>query len=472
VSIAEGLLAYANGGQTAPTAVATQVTAYNTPVRNDFGTGAFSGGTFTVPAGKSGWYTISGTYINANVAAGSINQVYISVNGSAVTQAINSPVGMGNQVWPSVTLSKYLSVGDTVALNVVQTSGGGTSISSATNFSLVRLGSTPGQAAPAFSAYKSANQTLIGGGGLTQVTFDSEVFDTASNFDTATGRFTPTIAGKYILTSTNFVSTGGPTCSVANGTVFYIRKNGVIIATSGANWGNGSYASGDSLSVVADANGTTDYFDIQYINSCVSNLTLAGSAGATTFTGSLVSGAVIGGGSGSITNSLSYSTSTGILTSTVSSTTATTSLLGFNQGPAFSAGITAVQAIPSGVNTVVVTNTETFDTHNNHNTATGRFTPTVAGKYILTFTDNLGAMTQAPHYVSIRKNGTIIAQTYDVLTSTPAQNFQGLTVTAIVDANGTTDYFDAVVTQSSGVAVNENPGLVFSGSYLGGNDRD
>jgi hypothetical protein len=49
---------------------------------------------------------------------------------------------------------------------------------------------------PAFRAYKSANQT-VGSNAFTKVTFNTESFDTASNF--ASDRFTPTTAGYYLM---------------------------------------------------------------------------------------------------------------------------------------------------------------------------------------------------------------------------------------------------------------------------------
>ena len=54
--------------------------------------------------------------------------------------------------------------------------------------------------APAFKAYASAthNPSL---NTWTKIQFDSEEFDTNSNFDTSTYRFTPTVAGYYYITA-------------------------------------------------------------------------------------------------------------------------------------------------------------------------------------------------------------------------------------------------------------------------------
>ena len=51
---------------------------------------------------------------------------------------------------------------------------------------------------PSFIATRSGNLALSDNS-LTTVVFNSEVFDSDSKYDTSTGRFTPTVAGKYFL---------------------------------------------------------------------------------------------------------------------------------------------------------------------------------------------------------------------------------------------------------------------------------
>ena len=55
------------------------------------------------------------------------------------------------------------------------------------------------QGGPAFKAYQSSAQTLANTT-FTKISFDTEVFDTASCYDNSTNyRFTPNVAGYYYI---------------------------------------------------------------------------------------------------------------------------------------------------------------------------------------------------------------------------------------------------------------------------------
>jgi hypothetical protein len=122
-----------------------------------------------------------------------------------------------------------------------------------------KLGTGVAGTGPAFSAYKSSstNQT---DGVLTKVVFDTELWDTASCYDTSLGRFTPNVAGYYQLNSSvDSINSGvGPQSFAAiaihkNGTSY---KYGVYTLTRTPNV---------TVSAVVYANGTTDYFEIYYV---------------------------------------------------------------------------------------------------------------------------------------------------------------------------------------------------------------
>lgn len=108
---------------------------------------------------------------------------------------------------------------------------------------------------PAFSAYKSVNQSPTSGTWV-KVTFENEEFDTNNNF--ASSRFTPTVAGYYQLTACldmgasnhayDFISV------YKNGSNFKVLSG--IQLTSGAI--AEQYISGSTL---VYANGSTDYFE-------------------------------------------------------------------------------------------------------------------------------------------------------------------------------------------------------------------
>ena len=103
---------------------------------------------------------------------------------------------------------------------------------------------------PAFRAYKSATQT-VGSNAFTKVTFNTESFDTASNF--ASNRFTPTTAGYYLI---NFqLSFSG-----SSGNDFaYIYFNGSdcsVAKTIGVFWVN--------TTNLMYFNGSTDYAEVYW----------------------------------------------------------------------------------------------------------------------------------------------------------------------------------------------------------------
>jgi hypothetical protein len=73
---------------------------------------------------------------------------------------------------------------------------GDTGIDKITDGSVVQADLASGVAGtgPAFSAYMGSNQSVTQAT-ATKCTFNTEAFDTNSNYDTGTYRFTPTVAG-------------------------------------------------------------------------------------------------------------------------------------------------------------------------------------------------------------------------------------------------------------------------------------
>jgi hypothetical protein len=135
---------------------------------------------------------------------------------------------------------------------------------------------------PVFNAYKSTDQNLTSGV-TTKVTFDTEAFDTNSNFASST--FTPTVAGYYLL------SFGADMYATAlTRGVLWAKKNGTTDQAYVGMWNIAAsteiVASG---STIVYANGTTDYFEIYAVMAGTSpKIYSTSNPSATWFAGSLI----------------------------------------------------------------------------------------------------------------------------------------------------------------------------------------
>ena len=123
-------------------------------------------------------------------------------------------------------------------------------------------------------------------------------------------------------------------------------------------------------------------------------------------------------------------------------------------GPAFSAYGSAQQSVATGTWTKVAFNNKTFDTNNNFDATTNyRFTPTVAGYYQInsSILFNAGAST-AVSYIQLYKNGSA----YQYGSGMPL-NLSNLIInqlSSLVYMNGSTDYLEMYMYQSSGANLN------------------
>ena len=113
-------------------------------------------------------------------------------------------------------------------------------------------------------------------------------------------------------------------------------------------------------------------------------------------------------------------------------------------GPAFLVTLGGSdQSVSNNVATTVGWTTKTFDTNNNFNLSTGRFTPTVPGTYLITFNLDCSSNVTVVDCTSfIYKNGSSIAANDHYVNFTYANG----PVTTLVQMNGTTDYITAVGT--------------------------
>ena len=126
---------------------------------------------------------------------------------------------------------------------------------------------------------------------------------------------------------------------------------------------------------------------------------------------------------------------------------------GIGYGPAFSAYGTALQSLASATYTKIAFNTEAFDTANCYDSTTNyRFTPNVAGYYQVNAATSLGpAVATAIQVTSIWKNGANALFSGASLNS--VNTSYGI-VSGLLYLNGSTDYVEAYIYQSSGGALN------------------
>lgn len=136
----------------------------------------------------------------------------------------------------------------------------------------------------AFSVHKDgANQDNIVTSTWTKVTWGAELFDTNSEFDIATNeRFTPTVAGKYLLSGTIQYTVTNASDQSRVGVAIY--KNGSrlkskFVRTSGA------FDDVVDITLVVDANGSGDYFELWTFQDAGANRFITGSAERTFFSG-------------------------------------------------------------------------------------------------------------------------------------------------------------------------------------------
>jgi hypothetical protein len=119
--------------------------------------------------------------------------------------------------------------------------------------------------------------------------------------------------------------------------------------------------------------------------------------------------------------------------------------------PAFLVRKTNAQSIPTGTHTKIQWNSEVFDTDNLFDSTTNyRFTPNVAGKYFFHVSINMAAMTSGNEFLlRIMKNGS--GTVFHKKICGTGEN--GGTISGILEANGTTDYFESSIYHGAGISI-------------------
>jgi len=115
---------------------------------------------------------------------------------------------------------------------------------------------------PAFFAYLNLDQTGNAHQTDVKINVNTEVFDTDNCYDNSVNyRFTPNVAGKYLFQVAGVLDAGTNSNFVDFATLIF--KNGNNVAQSQTNPStNYGRKFTQTLSVVLEANGTTDYFEL------------------------------------------------------------------------------------------------------------------------------------------------------------------------------------------------------------------
>jgi len=149
------------------------------------------------------------------------------------------------------------------------------------NVTQAKLGTNVASNGPAFSAYASATQS-VASATTTKIVYDTEVFDTNSNF--ASNRFTPTVAGYYQVSSGLFLPG-----SASGGAILYLFKNGGEYAQFSRLNMSPSLNIMGSGSILVYLNGSTDYVEMYVNQNSGSTLNVGqGNQASCWFTGALV----------------------------------------------------------------------------------------------------------------------------------------------------------------------------------------
>ena len=133
---------------------------------------------------------------------------------------------------------------------------------------------------PAFHANKTSPYQAIAHNSDVVITFETEVFDSNSFYDTSTSRFTPTIAGYYFVNA----NVGFSNATGEYYFAIHLFKNGTRVSRGG-NWNDGSNQNVNVRnSSIIGFNGSSDYVDVRCYQNSGSNITINnGDNGAQTF---------------------------------------------------------------------------------------------------------------------------------------------------------------------------------------------
>jgi len=236
--------------------------------------------TYSVGGTGNKTLTLGGTLVSSDIVEvhylNIVGQTVAPSSGSVTTATINDTAVTGAKLNTDI-----ISAQTELASGVASTDE--LLISDAGVLKRVDVSLVGGANTPYFYAFLSSAQN-VSDATTTTVGFNSELIDTASAFNTSNFRFTPQTAGYYQLhTQVSCDTQAVDSLQLAQ---IYIRKNGSAISNSFVDGRNDEigYAQTPSLSVIVQANGSSDYFDVQgYVDSSSGNQRFYGGSNSPTF---------------------------------------------------------------------------------------------------------------------------------------------------------------------------------------------
>ena len=203
-------------------------------------------------------YTATGTALTLSAATASTDTMYCIFLGRAlqtVTPATNS-------ITAAMVGNDLISGKDALTSSPADTDE--LLISDAGTLKRIDISLVGGKNTPAFMAVKTGSSNQTFSTTFTKITFDSELYDTDSNF--ASNRFTPTTAGKYLFTYQVKFKGNGENFEDAYANIY---KNGSELSNYSKDM---QFANVDQfqngqdntlgLTFVDSANGTGDYYEL------------------------------------------------------------------------------------------------------------------------------------------------------------------------------------------------------------------
>jgi hypothetical protein len=449
---------------------------------------------------------------SANLALTGISSVTLPGSTSGTVQIIpTSAVGTGTVLTIPATTGTIVTTGDSATVTNTMLAG---SIANAklTNSS-VTIGSTAvslGATVTTFAGLASVTSTTfvgaLTGNASTATTLATTRAIYGNNFD-GSAALTGIIASTYGGTGNGFTKFTGPTTAektftlpdasstiVVQGGALGTPSSGTLTnctfptlnqSTTGSAATlttpraiNGVNFDGSAAITVTAAAGTLSGTTL---NATVvsSSLTSVGTIATGVWNGTAITGQYGGTGVNNSGKTITLGgnlTTSGAFTTTLTSTANTSVTLPTTgtlatDGPVFRAYVDTAQTITSsGTQQKVTFGTETFDS--NSNFASSRFTPTVAGYYQINATVRIsGGSSTGENMLIIWKNGSEYARGTNQSGTEQGVNFYSMQVSDIAVANGSTDYFEIYIQQTSGASKDITAGSnisYFSGCMVRG----